>query len=249
MHRYFLEIAYKGTNFHGWQVQPNAPTVQETLQSAMQTYYRQPIETVGCGRTDTGVHATSYFLHFDLAEDIADPEKDIFKLNAMLPADIACRSLRQVSPKAHARFDAIFRKYDYLIHTQKDPFLEGRSMRCTYELDWELMDEACAILLQTTDFASFCKSGSDIKTTECHLKEARFEHSNGRAVFHIAADRFLRNMVRAIVGTLIDVGRGKIDPVDFRQIINAKSRSRAGKSAEACGLYLAEIKYKPELFL
>jgi tRNA pseudouridine38-40 synthase len=243
MHRYFLEIAYDGTQFHGWQIQLNAHSVQAALQQALALYYRHSIETTGCGRTDTGVHSTSYFLHFDLPKEIEDINKDIYKLNGLLPSDIGVLSLREVQPNAHARFDAQIRKYQYHIHSHKDPFLENRSMQSHYALDIAKMNEACNLLLKTEDFASFCKSGSDAKTTICHLQEARWEQNGHQLIFHIAADRFLRNMVRAVVGTLVDVGRDKISITEFQNAVAAKKRSAAGKSVDACGLYLTEVAY------
>lgn len=244
MQRVFLEIAFDGSAYHGWQVQPNAISVQEIVDESLKKIFRNDtIKTVGCGRTDTGVHASSFYLHFDLPEELTDEEKERYRLNNVLPFDIACKRILRVLPGAHARFDAIERSYEYRLHFQKDPFLLNHSTYIGYELDIAAMNKATMELLHVEDFAAFCKSGSDQHTTLCDVREASWLKQGGQAHFTIRADRFLRNMVRAIVGTLIDVGRSKISGDEFVEIIRSKDRSKAGTSAPAQGLYLTEVKY------
>ncbi|MET3981685.1 tRNA pseudouridine38-40 synthase [Mucilaginibacter sp. UYP25] len=242
--RYFIELAYDGTNYHGWQVQPNAVTVQEVLDKALTTLLRQPIETIGCGRTDTGVHATEYFAHIDV-QSINDKSLVIDKrsLNALLPHDIAIKNIVPVHPEAHARFDAKLRSYEYHIHFEKNPFLNGYSWLIRDKPDLELMNRAAAIVMEYTDFSCFSKSNTQVKTNNCKIAKAEWAETKNGIVFHISADRFLRNMVRAIVGTLLQVGRGEMQPEEIRKVIDSKNRSKAGTSVPACGLYLTEIKY------
>lgn len=244
MPRYFLRIAYDGTRYHGWQIQPGSPTVQQALNDALQKVLRQKqIETTGCGRTDTGVHASEFYLHFDLPVAVTDPEKELYRLNNCLPHDIAVKAFIPVHPEAHARFDATERSYEYRIHTRKDPFLLNYSAHLSYDLDVALMNEAGLWLLTQTDFAAFCKTGSDQHTTRCALIEAAWLKTGDQLKFTIRADRFLRNMVRAIVGTMVDLGRGRISLNDFHTIVESGNRSNAGTSAPACGLYLTGVKY------
>ncbi|OOQ57462.1 tRNA pseudouridine(38-40) synthase TruA [Mucilaginibacter pedocola] len=242
--RYFIELAYDGTKYHGWQIQPNAVTVQELLNKALSTLLRQPIETTGCGRTDTGVHATEYFVHFDHSSMDHRPwTMDKKGLNALLPHDIAIKRIIPVEPEAHARFDATLRSYEYHIHFQKDPFRHGYSWLLRDTPDLELMNRAAAIIMEYSDFSCFSKSNTQVKTNNCKIVNAAWEPTEKGIVFKISADRFLRNMVRAIVGTLIMVGRGEIPPEAVRDIIESKNRSNAGTSVPACGLYLTEVKY------
>jgi tRNA pseudouridine38-40 synthase len=242
--RYFIELAYDGTNYHGWQVQPNAVTVQELLDKALATLLRQPIETTGCGRTDTGVHAKDFFVHLDV-ETMDHGLRTIDKrsLNALLPYDIAVKQIIPVHPGAHARFDATLRSYEYHIHFEKNPFLNGYSWMIRDRPNLQLMNHAAAIVMQYTDFSCFSKSNTQVKTNNCKIVKAEWIETENGIVFHISADRFLRNMVRAIVGTLLMVGRGEMQPEDIRKIIESKNRSNAGMSVPACGLYLTEIKY------
>jgi len=245
--RFFIELSYDGTNYHGWQLQPNALGVQEVLNKALSTILRQPIETLGCGRTDTGVHAKQFFAHFALQA----PEGGVFKfddshirsLNAILPQDIAVKRIFEVAPDAHARFDAILRSYEYHIHFYKDPFKNGYSWLLRDEPDLELMNQAAKIIMEYTDFSCFSKSNTQVKTNNCKISKAEWLRIDGGIVFRISADRFLRNMVRAIVGTLLQVGQHEIEPWQVRTIIQSKNRSKAGVSVPACGLYLAEVKY------
>lgn len=242
--RYFIELAYDGTKYHGWQVQQNAVSVQELLNKALTTLLRQPIETTGCGRTDTGVHAKEYFAHID-AEAIDNRPWTMDKrgLNALLPYDIAIKNIIPVQPEAHARFDATLRSYEYHIHFEKDPFLNGYSWLLRDRPNLELMNRAAAIIMQFTDFSCFSKSNTQVKTNNCKIVKAQWEQTEKGIVFKISADRFLRNMVRAIVGTLLMAGKGEMDPEGIRDIIQSKNRSKAGMSVPACGLYLTEIKY------
>lgn len=242
MQRYFIHLAYQGGAYCGWQVQPGSVTVQGVLNDALSMLLRKSVETVGCGRTDTGVHATSYYAHFDTDSPI-DEAWLTFKLNNVLPKDIAVYEVLQVEPNRHARFDATLRSYTYRLHTRKDPFLTGLSVFTHYQLDLDAMNQAGRLLERTSDFASFCKAGSDQKTTLCELARCEWQSGEHQISLHISADRFLRNMVRSIVGTSIDLGRGKISFTDFENIVNAKSRSAAGTSAPAHGLYLSAIRY------
>lgn len=242
MQRYFIHLAYRGSAYCGWQEQPGDQTVQGTLHDALAKLLRVKFETVGCGRTDTGVHASSFFAHFD-ADFAFDIEKTAKKLNAMLPADIAVYSIFPVATDMHARFSATQRSYTYHLHTQKDPFSEGLSVFTPYHLNVDLMNEGAQILLQTRDFASFCKAGGNQYTTFCTLTACKWlAHSKG-FTFEISADRFLRNMVRSIVGTMVDLGRGKIDLQTFKAIVDAKDRTAAGTSVAAHGLFLTDVRY------
>jgi tRNA pseudouridine38-40 synthase len=244
--RYFIELAYNGTNYHGWQIQPNAVTVQEVLNKALCTLLRQPVETTGCGRTDTGVHATEFFVHLDIGETIVNGPSsiDLRGLNSLLPYDIAIKGIIPVDAGAHARFDATLRSYQYHIHFAKDPFKQNASWLLRDVPDIKLMNQAAAILLEYTDFSCFSKSNTQVFTNNCKISRAEWVKTDDDSmVFHISADRFLRNMVRAIVGTLIMVGRKEIGPEAIRLIIESKNRSNAGTSVPACGLYLTEVKY------
>jgi tRNA pseudouridine38-40 synthase len=239
--RFFLEIAYMGTAYHGWQVQENALTVQAVLNQALETILRHPVETVGCGRTDTGVHASQHFVHFDTELELN--ERHLHSLNAILPDDIALMRFLPVAPEAHARFDATLRAYEYHIHMQKNPFRADFSWLVKESLDIALMNEAATFLLDYTDFSCFSKSNTQTFTNNCKIKSAYWEETEFGLVFCISADRFLRNMVRAIVGTLVDIGQGKIPPSAIRNIIESKNRSNAGVSVPACGLVLTEVHY------
>lgn len=245
LQRYFIELAYNGTNYHGWQIQPNAVTVQEMLNKALSILLRQPVETTGCGRTDTGVHATTFYAHFDLEESMVSGPRDIGirSLNSLLPYDIAIKRIVPVHAEAHARFDATLRSYEYHIHFHKDPFKLDRSWLLRDVPDVALMNQAAAILMEYTDFSCFSKSNTQVFTNNCKISRAEWVKTGDGLVFHISADRFLRNMVRAIVGTLILVGKGEIEPEGIRAIIESKNRSNAGTSVPACGLYLTEVKY------
>ncbi len=252
--RYFLQLSYNGSSFHGWQSQPNAVSVQETVEKAISTVTRRPVAVTGAGRTDTGVHARCMFAHFDLEDEIHDKGKFLLSLNRLCGPNVAFHDLIEVSPDAHARFDATERTYKYIVTFRKSPFLSGLSWHSPSVLDVEKMNEAAAILTDTSDFTSFAKLHSDVKTNICDVRNAIWTPLSDQGqsgisfpgdgiVFTISADRFLRNMVRAVVGTLVEVGRGKISLNGFREIIERKNRCAAGTSMPPGGLYLWEIKY------
>ena len=247
--RYFIELSYRGTNYHGWQIQENAHSVQAELNSALSTLLKEEIGTLGAGRTDTGVHAKYYVAHFDSNRtDLEGNASFIYHLNQILPKDISVKSIRVVKPAAHARFDAISRTYNYIICREKDPFWRDLAWMYTGNLDVELMRQAKKRLFDYTDFTSFSKVGSDNKTSICSIVAAKWEEKDNLLIFSITADRFLRNMVRAIVGTLVEVGRNKITVDDFDKIIAAKDRSLASSSAPAEGLYLTGIDYPENVY-
>ena len=240
--RYFLEFAYKGTNYHGWQSQPNAISVQETLTKALTTILKKDIDLMAAGRTDSGVHAKQMFAHFDLEEQIDIPFYT-HKLNSFLPKDIAVLNIHLVHDEAHARFDATKRTYEYHIHTKKDAFESDDSWYYQNDLDIEKMNNACKILFNHIDFECFSKVHTDVNTFNCKIYEANWKKENSRLVFTISADRFLRNMVRAIVGTMVNIGLEKIIVEDLTEIIESKDRSKAGFSVPAHGLYLTKVEY------
>lgn len=243
MQRYFIYFAYDGLRYHGWQQQPNAPSVQQTLQQALSTLLRQHVEVVGAGRTDAGVHARQMVAHFDVPEEL-DASQLVYRLNRLLPTDISIADVLPVANDMHARFSARSRTYHYYLHTQKSPFLHRYSCYLTYPLDFDLMNQAAAYLLTVSDFAAFCKSHTDVKTTLCHVTEAQWvQDSPNEWHFVITANRFLRNMVRAVVGTLIDVGRGRITYGDFVHIVSTQKRTEAGESMPAHALFLEKIEY------
>lgn len=247
MRRYFVEIAFNGGAYHGWQIQPNARTVQELLDKALGVLLRQPVVTTGCGRTDAGVHARQLYAHFDAVDGTAighSPEKFLHSLNALLPHDIAAKRLVAVPPEAHARFDAIKRSYEYHVHFEKNPFLNGLSWQMHGIPDVAAMNKAAGHLLEYTDFACFSKSNTQVATFTCRLMQAEWRWAgDGRLIFHISADRFLRNMVRAIVGTLLEIGRHEKPVEHIHAVIASKNRSVAGTSVPAHGLYLTEVVY------
>jgi len=245
--RYFIKLSYAGTHYHGWQSQPNAVTVQSSIEKALSLLLRFPTKITGAGRTDAGVHAREMFAHFDTENEI-DKHNLTHKLNSFLPKDIAIQEIIKVSPDAHARFDAVSRSYQYYIHPQKDPFLQDFSWHFHKELDIDLMNKAGKALLFFEDFQSFSKTHTDVKTFICHIEQAEWRKTDRQLIFHITADRFLRNMVRAVVGTLIEVGLHKINIDDFVKIIEAKDRSKAGFSVPAHGLFLTNIQYPEEIF-
>lgn len=241
--RYFMRLAYNGAPFHGWQIQPHDTSVQETLEKALSTLLRVHIGVTGAGRTDTGVNASTMIAHFDVAESIADTQKVVRQLNAIVGRDIAVYTIFPVHPDAHARFDATSRTYKYYLHTQKSPFLDQFSWWCHYQLDFEQMNEAAERMKAFTDFTSFSKLHTDVKTNNCKVTYARWEKEGEQWVFTVTADRFLRNMVRAIVGTLVEVGRGRITVDDFCRIIEQKDRCSAGQSMPGHALFLHAITY------
>jgi len=243
MHRYFVRLSFKGTRYHGWQVQPNAVTVQEVLERAFSILLGENTGITGAGRTDAGVHASFYICHLDLSKEIVDRDKLVYRLNRFLPEDISINGIWKVPADAHARFTAISRTYKYYINTEKDPFITGTSWYYNRKLNMEKMNSAACLLKKYSDFSSFSRLHSDVRTNLCRILFAEWIAVDDKLVFTIKADRFLRNMVRAIVGTMIDVGRGKISEEDFTKIIEAKDRCAAGVSAPAKGLFLADIEY------
>ncbi|MCS6821556.1 MAG: tRNA pseudouridine(38-40) synthase TruA [Microscillaceae bacterium] len=246
LYRYFLELAYKGTAYKGWQIQHNAVSVQQKIQEALQILLKHNVKITGSGRTDAGVHALQQFAHFDTIHELR-PQRFLHQLNAILPSDIVAKKLYSAQPQAHARFDALWRKYEYRIYQQKNPFLEGVAYFFKPALDVQQMNLACQILLQHTDFQAFSLVNTDIKNFNCQLLEAQWTTRNDMLIFHIKADRFLRGMVRAIVGTLLWVGTGKIGLETFEQIILSKNRSKAGEAVVPHGLFLVEIAYPANL--
>ena len=254
--RYFIQLSFDGTAYHGWQIQPNGVSVQEILQKALSTLLRQSIEVVGAGRTDAGVHASMMLAHMD-SPVVLDGEQMVYKLNKLLPRDVAVQRMWPVADDMHARFSATSRTYHYYLHTRKDPFLRDRSWMVTFPLDFNRMNQAAQQLLRYEDFTSFSKTQTDTKTNLCHITEARWipdpcalvadgtaqQVTPCRWVFVITANRFLRNMVRAIVGTLIEVGRGRMTLEEFCQVIERKDRCQAGESVPAHGLFLTRVEY------
>ena len=241
--RYFIELAYKGTNYHGWQYQPDACSVQETINKALSILLKTDIDIVGAGRTDTGVHARQMFAHFDYGTEF-DTVQLARKLNSFLPKDIVIFNIINVSDEAHARFDAAKRTYEYHIHTFKDAFESDSSWLHQFNLNLDKMNQACQILFRHHDFECFSKTHTDVRTFNCVIFEANWKQTGNKIVFTISADRFLRNMVRAIVGTMINIGTNKITLADFEKIIESKDRGKAGFSVPAHGLYLTKIEYE-----
>ena len=240
--KYFVQFSYNGKAYHGWQNQPNAITVQQVLEKAFSTLLRTDISLIGAGRTDAGVHAKQMFAHFEV-DEIDKVEDLIYRLNSFLPEDIAVQEIFEVSLDAHARFDAIERKYEYWVMQGKNPFYTEAAYHVKHPLDIEKMNEAASLLIKFEDFECFSKSNTDVHTYLCDVKQAYWYQKDDLFVFTITADRFLRNMVRAIVGTLLDVGTGKTTLDDVKAIINSKDRSEAGYSVPAKGLYLTHIVY------
>ncbi len=240
--RYFLELAYNGKNYHGWQVQPDVISVQEEINKALSIVLQTTVNIVGAGRTDTGVHASQMFAHFDIDREIE--ENYVFKFNSILPKDIVIYKIILVEDEAHARFDALSRSYQYNIWLGRNPFtLESSWQIHSQKFNVDLMNEAAKILLEYEDFESFSKVKTEVYTFNCTITEAFFKENGNEITFQISANRFLRNMVRAIVGTLLEVGQGKISIDDFRKIIESKNRGNAGLSVPAKGLFLTKVAY------
>ena len=248
MNRYFIYLGYNGKNFSGWQIQPNGLTVQQCLEEALGTLLRRPVPVVGAGRADAGVHARLMVAHFGWDAPLADPAFLAEKLNRLLPKDIAVYRVVPVKPEAHARFDATSRTYKYYVTTRKDPFNYDLVYRMNGKLDFEAMNEACKVLFDYIDFTSFSKLHTDVKTNNCRIYQAGWKQEGDVWVFTVQADRFLRNMVRAIVGTLLEVGRGKLTIDGFRKVIEAKDRCKAGGSVPGHALFLVNVTYPESLF-
>jgi tRNA pseudouridine38-40 synthase len=248
--RSFIFISYKGTSYHGWQVQPNSVTVQKILDESLTLILAEEIKTTGAGRTDTGVHAVVFCAHFDsISPDLMKNKNLVFRLNRFLPPDISVSSIRKVSPDANARYSAVSRTYKYFVSRSKDPFTDDSSWYIHLDIDVEQMNKASRLLLNQSDFTSFSRLHSGNKTNLCRIYCAGWEQEGNRLIFTIKADRFLRNMVRAIVGTMIILGTGKMSLEEFEDVILAKDRSRAGTSAPAKGLFLTNIEYPEEIFV
>jgi tRNA pseudouridine38-40 synthase len=243
--RYFLEVAYNGTHYHGWQLQANAHTVQAELNRALEVLLRQPVETLGSGRTDTGVHATQQFVHLDCEADLVT-DSFLHSLNALLPADVSVTSIFPVSETAHARFDAISRSYEYRICHEKNPFLQKMCYRYRARPDVAKMNEAAQLLIRYDDFECFSKVKTEVNNFRCTITQAQWVYEGTLLVFHISANRFLRGMVRAIVGTLLEVGEGRMTVDAFEQIIRGKDRRMAGRAVPPEGLFLTRVQYPPE---
>lgn len=248
IHRYFFYLSYKGTAYHGWQIQPNGISVQEVLEKALSTILRIETHITGAGRTDTGVHAKLMVAHSDVEMPKVDLNTFALKLNSILPNDISVSKLVKVHPEAHARFDAISRTYEYHVSLNKNVFMHDYAMRLFSVPDFQLMNKAAEILKEYADFTSFSKLHTDVKTNNCKIIKAEWTWNENSAVFTIEADRFLRNMVRAITGTLLEVGKGKMTVPEFRKVIEMKDRCKAGTSLPAKGLFLTHIDYPDEIF-
>jgi len=247
--RYFVNLSYKGTFYHGWQIQPNANTIQQVLNEDFSLLLREKIKLTGCGRTDTGVHARVFYAHFDCSVKEIEDQDFLFKINKKLPSDIAIHQIRRVKSDAHARFDALSRTYAYHIQRRKEVFSNEYAHYVFGKLDTDAMQTASDILVEYTDFTSFSKVDTDTKTNNCKIHLACWENTEESMIFTIKADRFLRNMVRAIVGTLLDVGFRRIELNEFRKIIENRNRSDAGTSAPARGLFLTDVEYPAEIFI
>lgn len=241
--RFFVTFSYDGSRYHGWQIQPNGDSVQARLQEALSLLLRSEIIVTGAGRTDAGVHARMMVAHFDFEAEIDGPQL-AYKLNKLLPRDIAVSRVERVADDLHARFSATSRMYRYYLHTEKNPFLSNTSCELHYPLDFNKMNEAARVLMGYEDFGAFCKAHADVKTTLCHVTVAEWHQTSSSTwYFEIRANRFLRNMVRAVVGTLVDVGRGRVSLEDFRKIVEGKKRTEAGESMPAHALFLEDITY------
>jgi len=251
IYRYFIELSFAGTNYHGWQIQPDSKSVQQTLEKAASTVLREEISFTGCGRTDTGVHAQNYTAHFDTAfsPDQLHTIDLIYKLNRILPDDIAIHNFTRVKSVAHARFSALNRSYKYFICRKKDPFMINRAWLMERYLDFDAMQQASQFLFKYNDFEAFSKANTQVNHFRCQIMDVGWTTEDHLLIFHIKADRFLRNMVRAIVGTITDVGMGKINTEQMKQIIESKDRSNAGYSVPGCGLYFRGAEYDRSILL
>ncbi|GCC50684.1 tRNA pseudouridine(38-40) synthase TruA [Chryseotalea sanaruensis] len=245
--RYFFEIAYKGTNYAGWQSQPNAIGVQAVVENALSKLLRAEISILGSGRTDTGVHCEQQFFHVDI-EHALDEVSFLGKINSFLPSDVAIRSIQRVKEEAHARFSATERAYEYRITLKKNPFLEGQALYYFKDVDLALMNKAAATLVGVHDFEAFSKVKTDVNNFNCNLKRAEWVKEGDKLIFHISANRFLRGMVRAIVGTLLEVGNGKLSLQDFKLILESKDRKQAGMNVAPHGLFLTRVVYPESIF-
>lgn len=247
--RYFIKLTYKGTKFHGWQYQPNAITIQEELEKVFSILLKDEIKITGAGRTDAGVHAINYIAHIDVNEAIKEVPKFIFKVNNFLNEDIVIHKIFRVKDDVHSRFAPVSRTYEYRIHSKKNPFLKETSYYIKFELNYNLMNKAAKHLFDYKDFTSFSKLHTDTKTNNCKIMKAEWERRGEQMIFTIKADRFLRNMVRAITGTLLEVGKGKLNIEGFKKVIESKNRANAGVSVPAHALFLTEIIYPDNIII
>jgi len=246
--RFLVQLSYNGTGFHGWQRQNNAPSIQQEIEEKFSTVFQTEIAIVGCGRTDTGVHASQYFAHFEF--DTEFNLKDLaHKLNSMLPVGIAIQGVSPITDDGHARFSATKRSYEYRITKVKDPFAADLAYRFNIPLNIELMNKACAMMLGEKDFGCFCKANTDNYTNLCNVSEAKWTEKDQMLIFNISANRFLRNMVRAIVGTMLEIGQGRMSLEEFQTVLDSKDRTYAGPSVPPHGLYLTAVQYPSEIFL
>ncbi|VXD20804.1 tRNA pseudouridine(38-40) synthase TruA [Marinoscillum sp. 108] len=246
--RYFLDISYRGTAFHGWQIQPNAHTVQEEINRALSIILQQDISCLGSGRTDTGVHALQQIAHFDA--ELSDTLDQLqYRLNGLLPAEVSINSIRPVKPEAHARFDAVRRTYHYHLHRQKDPFKTGVSYFFSRSLEAAPIQEAIGLMKNWKNFQAFSKVHTDVNHFDCDIYEINWQETNEGYVFSVSANRFLRGMIRAMVGTLLEVGQGRLNQTDLKNILESGERSRAGRAVPAEGLFLTEVKYPESIYL
>ncbi len=249
MSRFFITLSYNGKNYVGWQIQPNGMSVQQTIQEALSVLLRREMQIVGAGRTDAGVHAREMMAHFDWEGEPFTTDELVYKLNNFLPKDICISTIREVHPEAHARFSAISRTYTYYVTTVKDPFLHFYTYRLFFQPDMEAMNRLCGVLKEHSDFTSFSKLHTDVKTNICRIEHAGWEKKGDLLVFTIRADRFLRNMVRAIVGTLLQAGRGQFDEEGLRAILEAGDRNKAGDSAPGHALFLEKVVYPDTIWM
>jgi len=246
MPRYFLEVAYKGNNYSGFQIQENASSIQEQVEKALGIFFRRPVELTGSSRTDAGVHALQNYFHFDYEDYIND--RYLYNINAILPDDIVLRRLIPVGPDAHCRFDAISREYKYYIYREKDPFLAGRAYYYPYRLDWEKMAAAAELVMQHRDFTTFAKRNTQAKTFLCSIQSSAWEEEKGCLVYHVVANRFLRGMVRGLVGTMLQVGRGKLSVPRFEEILENRDNKHADFSVPGHGLFLIRVSFPVSYF-
>lgn len=243
MARYFLEVAYDGTHYGGFQIQQNANTIQAEVVKALEVLFRQRFELTGSSRTDAGVHARQNFFHFDMESPLADAGSYVYNLNAILPDDIVVKRFFSVANDAHCRFDALSREYRYYVYARKDPFLRGRAFYFPYRVDVSLMNEAAAMLLHHTDFTSFSKRNTQVKSFICDIRHSEWYYEDDVLVYRVISNRFLRGMVKALVGTMLRVGRGRMSPADFRQVIESRDCSRADFSVAPHGLFLVKVDF------
>ncbi len=246
MPRYFIEVAYEGTNYGGFQIQKNAVTIQSEVGHAFETFYKMPFELTGSSRTDAGVHAHQNFFHFDADESIPEPERNVYNLNAILPDDIVIKRLSLVPNDAHCRFDAVSREYSYFIYDKKNPFIRNTAFFFPYKVDIDKMNEAAALLKQFTDFTSFSKKNTQVNNFNCAIEKSEWIPENDLLVYHVISNRFLRGMVKGLVGTMLRVGRGKISIKEFQEIIESRDCSNADFSVPSHGLFLMHVKFEKD---